>query len=100
MGNRDAQNWGRIGGKTAWSRHGVDTMLTPARRGFAAKFEREVVHEDLAPVQFPWSVPAVITFIKSDERRAASKARSSAFSGSKTRFPFSSQITRAARTAN
>ena len=36
------QGWGRIGGLTAWSRHGIDTMLAPARRGFAARFERLV----------------------------------------------------------
>jgi hypothetical protein len=40
---RDARSWGRIGGLTAWSRHGVDTMLAPARKGFAARFERQVL---------------------------------------------------------
>jgi hypothetical protein len=43
MSSNDARNWGRIGGLTAWSRHGVDTMLSPARKGFAARFERQVL---------------------------------------------------------
>jgi hypothetical protein len=42
--------WGRIGGVTAWSRNGIDTMLVPARRGFVAKFEKQVDPEGvLAP---------------------------------------------------
>ena len=36
------QLWGSMGGLTAWSRHGVETMLGPARRGFIARFERMV----------------------------------------------------------
>jgi hypothetical protein len=36
------QLWGSMGGLTAWSRHGVETMLAPARRGFIARFERIV----------------------------------------------------------
>lgn len=36
------QLWGSMGGLTAWSRHGVETMLGPARRGFIARFERIV----------------------------------------------------------
>ncbi len=42
MGNHDAKTWGRIGGLTAWSRNGRDTMLSPAVKGFAARFAREV----------------------------------------------------------
>ncbi len=34
--------WGRIGGLTAWSRHGPETMVGPAHRGFQARFERLV----------------------------------------------------------
>jgi Ca-activated chloride channel family protein len=36
------RRWGRIGGLTAWSRHDADTMLGPARRGFAARWEHLV----------------------------------------------------------
>ena len=39
---RRQQEWGRIGGLTAWSRNGIETMLGPARRGFLARFERAV----------------------------------------------------------
>ena len=39
---RNAKAWGRLGGLTAWSRNGVETMLGPARRGFAARFENQV----------------------------------------------------------
>jgi hypothetical protein len=31
-----------MGGLTAWSRHGIETMLGPARLGFVARFERLV----------------------------------------------------------
>jgi hypothetical protein len=33
---------GRIGGLTAWSRNGPETMVGPAHRGFRARFERLV----------------------------------------------------------
>lgn len=39
---RRQQGWGRIGGLTAWSRNGMETMLGPARRGFMARFEKAV----------------------------------------------------------
>ncbi len=39
---RRQQEWGRIGGLTAWSRNGIETMLGPARQGFMARFERAV----------------------------------------------------------
>ena len=39
---RQQAAWGRIGGLTAWSRHGAETMLGPARRGFIARFEHMV----------------------------------------------------------
>jgi hypothetical protein len=37
-----SRNWGRIGGLTAWSRNDAETMLGPARRAFAARFDAEV----------------------------------------------------------
>jgi hypothetical protein len=42
MDERNAKYTGRIGGLTAWSRNGADTMLSPALKGFMARFEREV----------------------------------------------------------
>lgn len=42
MKDVDSVYWGRIGGLTAWSRNGRETMLGPARKGFMEKFEREV----------------------------------------------------------
>jgi hypothetical protein len=38
----DRRAWGRIGGLTAWSRHGSDRMLGPAHAGFRRRFERMV----------------------------------------------------------
>jgi hypothetical protein len=38
----EARTWGRIGGLTAWSRNGSETMVGPAHRGFRARFERLV----------------------------------------------------------
>ena len=43
--------WGRIGGLTAWSRNGIETMLGPARRGFRARFERLVDPEGRLPAE-------------------------------------------------
>ena len=37
-----ARSWGKIGGLTAWSRNDAETMVGPAHRGFAARFERLV----------------------------------------------------------
>ena len=39
----DPRLTGRIGGLTAWSRNGTETMLGPAHRGFRRRFEREVI---------------------------------------------------------
>ena len=38
---RQRQN-GRIGGLVAWSRHGSETMVGPAHRGFRRRFEKLV----------------------------------------------------------
>jgi hypothetical protein len=43
------RRWGRIGGLTAWSRNGADTMLSPALKGFAARFERQVDPAGILP---------------------------------------------------
>lgn len=42
MTKQNSKAYGRIGGLTAWSRNGAETMLGAARRGFEARFEREV----------------------------------------------------------
>ena len=47
--DRDAKHTGRIGGLIAWSRNGADTMLSPALKGFAARFEREVDPAGILP---------------------------------------------------
>jgi hypothetical protein len=40
--NKRQQASGRIGGLTAWSRNSEHAMLSPARSGFRARFERLV----------------------------------------------------------
>lgn len=45
------QRSGRIGGLTAWSRNGADTMVGPAHRGFRARFERLVDPEGRLPAE-------------------------------------------------
>jgi hypothetical protein len=40
--SEEARAWGRIGGLTAWALNDPETMVGPAHRGFAARFERLV----------------------------------------------------------
>ncbi len=48
---RQRQN-GRIGGLVAWSRHGPETMVGPAHRGFRRRFEKLVDPEGtLDPIE-------------------------------------------------
>ena len=46
---RQATNWGRIGGLTAWAHNDAETMTGAAHRGFRAKFEREVDPDGTLP---------------------------------------------------
>lgn len=39
----ERRTWGRIGGLKAWAVNPPETMVGPAHRGFAAKFERLVI---------------------------------------------------------
>jgi hypothetical protein len=41
--------YGRIGGLTAWSRNGADTMLGGARRGFRQRFLNQVDPDGVLP---------------------------------------------------
>lgn len=41
--------YGRIGGLTAWSRHGTDTMQSAARRGFRERFRNLVDPDRVLP---------------------------------------------------
>jgi hypothetical protein len=45
----DAERWGRIGGLTAWSLNGAETMVGPAHAGFRRRFENLVDPERVLP---------------------------------------------------
>jgi hypothetical protein len=45
----DPRQTGRIGGLTAWSRNGAETMVGPAHRGFRRRFENLVDPDRVLP---------------------------------------------------
>lgn len=49
MDESERRRWGRIGGLTAWSRNSAQAMQAGARRGFRARFVRQVDPDGTLP---------------------------------------------------